>query len=174
MDSPLRVLFVCTANICRSAFAEVYASSDVSPASPGLQFRSAGTWGHPRHQIDPPMARQLEARGISPASFRSHRVTADDVAWADMVLTMAKSHREFLLEDYPKALTKIFMLGHFAERAVGADLRGRDLLADLARRRGGVHAAEDVRDPYGRGDEAAARAAARIVDLVDTTIVALG
>src|SRR4029079_17386657 len=119
MDSPLRVLFVCTANICRSAFAEVYASSDVSPASPGLQFRSAGTWGHPRHPIDPPMARQLEVRGLSPAafrrqrevrgvsrvSFRAHRVTADDVAWADVVLTMAKSHREFLLEDYPKALT---------------------------------------------------------------------
>ncbi len=94
------------------------------------------------------MARQLEERGISSASFRSHQVTADDVAWADVVLTMEKSHREFLLEDHPKALTKIFTLGHFADRVVGADLR----------------------DPYRRGE----LAAARIVDLVDTTIVALG
>ena len=174
MDSPLRVLFVCTANICRSAFAEVYASSDVSPASPGLEFRSAGTWGHPRHPIDPPMARQLDERGVSSASFRSHQVTPDDVAWADVVLTMEESHREFLLDDHPTALTKVFTLGHFVDRAAGADLRGHDLLADLARRRGGVHPGEDVRDPYGRGDEAAARAATRIADLVDTTIVALG
>ena len=174
MDSSLRVLFVCTANICRSAFAELYASSDVSPVSPGLEFRSAGTWGHPQQPIDPPMARQLEQRGVPAASFRSHQVTADDVAWADLVLTMEESHRGFLLDDHPTALTKVFTLGHFADRAVGDHLRGHDLLADLARRRGGVHAAEDVRDPYGRGDAAAARAAAQIVDLVDTTIAALG
>ena len=173
MDSPLRVLFVCTANICRSPFAEVYASSDVSPASPGLEFRSAGTWGQPGHPIDPPMARQLEERGVPSASFRSHQVTADDVAWADVVLTMEKRHREFLLEDHPRAVTKVFTLGHFADRATGADLRGHDLLADLARRRGGVHPAGDVQDPYCRGEAAAARAAARIVELVDTTIVAL-
>ncbi len=170
MDSPLRVLFVCTANICRSAFAEVYASSR---GSTGLEFRSAGTWGHPGEAMDPPMARRLEERGIVPTTFRSHAVTADDLAWADVVLTMEESHREFLLDDHPAALTKVFTLGHFVDRAAQSDLRGHELLADVARRRGSGHPDQDVRDPYGRGDTAAGRTADRLAGLVDAVIAAL-
>lgn len=171
MHTPIRVLFVCTANICRSAFAEVYATSR---GAADLEFRSAGTWGHPAEAIDPPMARRLAERGLDAASFRSHAVTADDLAWADVVLTMQESHREFLLDDHPAALTKVFTLGHFVDRAAESNLRGRDLLADLARHRGGVHPDQDVRDPYGRGDSAAGTTADRLVGLVDATIAALG
>jgi sulfate adenylyltransferase len=119
------------------------------------------------------MARQLTARMIATDGFRSHQVTAEDIEWADVVLTMEESHRMFLLDDHPTALTKMFTLGHFATRATG-DLHGSELLADLARHRGRALRSEDVRDPYSLGDEAAALAADRIAGLVDITITALG
>ena len=42
MSEPLRVLFVCTANICRSPFMEIYARS---LAGDGVVVSSAGTYG---------------------------------------------------------------------------------------------------------------------------------
>jgi sulfate adenylyltransferase len=126
--------------------------------------------------MDPPMVRQLVQRGIEPdPAFRSRQVTAEDVSAADLILTMEAAHRTFLLDDHASAVDRIFVLGQFAGQASRrADLDGLALVGDLARNRHASREADDVADPHGKGDAAAAVAAERIAALVDATLTALG
>ena len=167
---PLNVLFVCTANICRSPYMELLARHLAAPES-GLRFASAGTMGLREEPMDPTMAEQLRLRGASADGFRSRRATGTLLEQADLVLTAESSHRALLLEEHPGAFRRVFPLAQFAELADGlAGESGRDLVVAAARVGGPATPAHDIVDPYGRGREAAAASADRIDQLVSTVV----
>jgi len=167
----LRVLFVCTANICRSPFMELLARR---LAGPSLAVSSAGTHGFLEHPMDATMATTLSERGVAPDAFASRRLTAGLIDASDVVLTAESSHRQFVLDEYPTAFRKVFTLGQFAEAVVrNPELAGRDLVVAAGARRPPSIPAHDVPDPYGRGRDAAAAAAAQIEDLLGSIIPAL-
>lgn len=159
MDEPTRVLFVCTANICRSPYLELRARQLLG-ADSGVEVSSAGTHGFDGEPVSDTMGAEFARWGTDTSSFRSRAATGDLVDEADLVLTAEADHRARLLEDRPEAFRKIFTLGQFVESArAEPSLRGRSLVAALAA--GGVPAIpeHDIEDPYGRGPEHAARAA---------------
>lgn len=165
---PLRVLFVCTANICRSAWLEQAARA---MDTHGIEFSSAGTHGFDAHPMDAVMSSTLEA---ADEGFRSRRLTREIVEQADLVLTAESSHRAFILEEHPQALRKVFTLGQFA-RAVQAnpDLRGRELLAAAGERRTAPVPEDDIDDPYRRGNVAAGVAAGKMSTMLSVIVAAL-
>lgn len=162
MTDPLKVLFVCTANICRSAYAHVRAESLLGDAS--VVVTSAGTWGFDASPMDAEMAAQAVARGTDPSAFRSQRITPALVRDADLILTMAREHRAFILEDWPGAVKRTYTLGQFAAAldAVDPTLRGAELIPAVRATRVAASEATDVKDPYRRGTEAAQACAATI------------
>jgi protein-tyrosine phosphatase len=95
--APLRILFVCMGNICRSPTAEGVFRAQVAAA--GLSERiltdSAGTHGY--HIGDPPDPRSIKAaaaRGVDISDLRARMVRADDFQRFDLVLAMdAQNHR---------------------------------------------------------------------------------
>lgn len=76
MDTPLRILFICSRNQWRSPTAEA-----VFRDRPGMQVRSAGT--EPSARI---------------------RVTAKTLQWADRIFVMEKRHRQRLQENFPEEM----------------------------------------------------------------------
>lgn len=164
-----RVLFVCTANICRSAYAELRTAHQ---GVAGLEVGSAGTHGWADAPMDPPMARQLEARGVDASAFRSRRLTRALVDEADVVLTATAAHRTFVLQERPAAVGRTFSLGQLAAAldSVADDLTGRDLLVAARRARATAVSDDDVADPYGRGPAAAAAAAQHLDALLDRVL----
>ncbi|WP_309136259.1 adenylyl-sulfate kinase [Nocardioides campestrisoli] len=168
---PLKVLFVCTANICRSAFAEVTARHLAGDGA-DLEFISAGTHGHDREPLDVEMTAVLSP-GVEPGEFASRPLTAELVEQADVVLTAETRHRTFVLEEHPQAFRKVFTLGQFAAAAGESALTGRALLDELGRRRSAPDPALDVADPYRRGREAARAAADQITGHLEVVIPAL-
>ena len=159
------VLFVCTANICRSAYAELVTAARVDGR---LEVASAGTHGWADHPVDEEMAVQLIARGVDPSGFRSRPLTRALVDEADVVLTAEAAHRTFVLQERPTALRRTFSLGQFASALdeVPPGLAGPDLLAAVRRARPTAGPGQDVLDPYRRGPEAASLAAEHIDDLL--------
>ncbi|TRY16462.1 low molecular weight phosphatase family protein, partial [Tessaracoccus rhinocerotis] len=75
------MLFVCTANICRSAYADVVARS---AGVPGVEFSSAGTRALVDQAIDPPRAANVRAG--DPTAHRARQLTRDLVSEADLIL----------------------------------------------------------------------------------------
>lgn len=96
----IRVLFVCTGNICRSPTAEGVLRHRI--ACRGLEARiaadSAGTTA--AHQGEGPDPRSIEAakrRGVDLTGLRARRVCAGDFMDFDFILAMDNSHYDALL-----------------------------------------------------------------------------
>lgn len=81
--------------------------------APDFEVRSVGvsaTDGAPasRHAHE-----VLAERGMDLQGHRSRTVSASDLEWADVVLTMTESHRSALLRRHPEVAAKVFPLRSF-------------------------------------------------------------
>jgi protein-tyrosine phosphatase len=128
----LRILMVCTGNICRSPTAEGVLRHKLTQAgmAGAVQVGSAGTQGyHTAEPPDPRAVRAAAARGYDLARLRARPLRPDDFQRFDVLLAMDKGHLEWLHKRRPPAAGAI-QLG---------------LLMTLALRRRDV---VEVPDPY--------------------------
>jgi protein-tyrosine-phosphatase len=170
MPEPLRVLFVCTANICRSPVMELIARDLAGdPETSGVEFRSAGTHGFDSQPVNPDMAGTLTV-GLGD-DFRSRALTKKILEEADLVLTAESTHRQHILDDHPQLHRKVFTLGQFeATIAELPGLSGRELVEAAGRRRTRSTPAHDVADPYRRGTAAAEEATGTITAMLSAVV----
>lgn len=104
-----RVLFLCMGNICRSAFAATAAA----PRLPGVVVESGGFY---RNGGRPTPAHVVEAaakRGVDLSSWSSRRLTAEQVAGADLIVAMDLANLERLQREFPEAMPRATLLGLF-------------------------------------------------------------
>jgi len=138
----LKLLFVCTGNICRSPTVEGVFAAQVKRA--GLADRvgvdSAGTHGY--HIGDPPDRRSQAAakrRGYDLSPLRARKLVADDFAAFDYLLAMDREHLDIMRRMAGKSLGKVALFLDFAEGLAGAevpdpyygDTKGFDHVLDL-------------------------------------------
>lgn len=122
----VKVLFVCTGNICRSPTAEGVARSVAARmgVADRFEFDSAGTHDyHAGEGPDPRTAAAARRRGYDLASLRARQVTAHDFVHYDYVLAMAGEHLEWLQRVCPRPhLQKLGLLLEFSGRLDQADV----------------------------------------------------
>jgi sulfate adenylyltransferase len=171
VEDPIRVLFVCTANICRSPYLELRARQLLGPDS-GVEVSSAGTHGFDAEPVSDTMEAEFARFGTETTAFRSRLVSGELIDDADLVLTAEAVHRARLLEERPAAFRKIFTLGQFVASAQELDpsLRGRELLAALSNRRAPASPDHDIADPYRRGPQEARRAGVTMEAMLEVLV----
>lgn len=174
--SRLRIHFVCTANICRSAYAGLRAPTIFNPRD--FTATSSGLRARPGQPVDQAMAAELQRRGVDPAGHLSRRTEVSDIHDADLVLTMASWHRTTILENWPDAVSRVFTLPQFVASARTPDPRrllisdaatdpaSKAIIASAYRHRVSPGTVGDVADPYGKGPQAAAACAATLDQLL--------
>ena len=98
------VLFVCTANICRSPMAEALMKARHPAAFSEVQ--SAGVHAGPRGEpIDARAAAALTRVDAAPnKKFRSRRVQPSDFAHFDLIVAMEAAHLDALRQQCPPEL----------------------------------------------------------------------
>ncbi|MBD7984646.1 low molecular weight protein arginine phosphatase [Sporosarcina sp. Sa2YVA2] len=114
----MNIYFICTGNTCRSPMAEAILRSKQIE---GVDVRSAGV-----HAVDglPISANALTLieQSDMPYTPVSTAVTAERLAWADLILTMTSSHKRLLLHSFPSVAEKTFTLKEYTLPAVGGDV----------------------------------------------------
>lgn len=116
------VVFICTANICRSPVAEGLLRNRLQQQGrAGWRVSSAGTWaqlkrGAARHSID-----LMAEKGIDIRDHQAQEVNAALLQEADLLLCMEPGHAEALRAEFPQASHKIYLLSEMDNRRYGID-----------------------------------------------------
>lgn len=114
----MKVLFICTGNMCRSPAAELLLRH--YGAAAGFQARSRGTGVQPHFGLHKKMAALLKADGVADLAHKGSLVTEPDVDWADLILVMEEGHADALAEQFPQSMRKTQRLLDYA--GPGGDL----------------------------------------------------
>lgn len=116
------VLFVCTANICRSPVAEALFRAHLQKMLPeewaGWRVESAGTWASDGEAISPNSKQVLARRGIAADQHRSKTVNAALLESFDLVLTMEAGHKESILVEFPWMAPRVYLLSEMSGSTV--------------------------------------------------------
>jgi protein-tyrosine-phosphatase len=104
------ILFVCSANICRSPMAEGLFGALVKDEPLKWQIGSAGVYAEPGLPAAPNTLQVLRKRGIDLPNHRSKPVSADLLAQYSLILTMEKGQKEALQVAFPTCASKIWLV----------------------------------------------------------------
>jgi protein-tyrosine phosphatase len=154
----IRILLLCTANICRSPIAAAFLGRELEELGVDADVVSAGRLpgGRP---TTPENLEVMRHYGVDLTAHRSQRATPELVRDADLILGMAREHVRDAIGLAPDAIGRTFTLKELARRgrAIGArpDHQPlRDWLASAAAARPlpellGSSEDDDVEDPMG-------------------------
>src|SRR5687768_11436082 len=89
----MKVVFVCTGNICRSPMAEALLrhTLDVRGCN-SVEVSSVGTWAYGGNPAMPEAVETLRAMGIDLSEHRSRDVDQAELAAADVIVVMTSVH----------------------------------------------------------------------------------
>jgi protein-tyrosine phosphatase len=185
---PVRVLFVCTGNICRSPMGQAMLTSRLREAlgeetDRVVEVTSAGTYGLVGHPIEPDAVTALDELGIVADEFAARELAKDILDGSDLVLTATREHRAAAVSMLPRGSRRTFTIREFARLVAAVDLadvtgddavtRATALVDAAAAQRGYVRPEspndDDVADPYRRRIDAF-RVAAREIDVATRVI----
>src|SRR5688500_1096387 len=104
--------------MCRSPIAErllrVRLRERLGPAADQVAVASAGTGALEGQPMDPVEAETMRSLFGSDDGFAAHRLTADQVRTADLVLTATREHRAATVRLAPQASRRSFTLREFS------------------------------------------------------------
>lgn len=178
------IVFVCTANLCRSPMAEHLMRERLRVRNVGWTISSVGTHARPGTSLDPNARSVLRRRG-APASrnWASRVMSAKVLQSADLVLAVTHAHLGWVMTLAPSMSRRSFVMGQFAtllDNATGSAATPQDLieLATQARARMQPYdpARDDLADPIGGSERVFEQCADRIETMLSsiTRLVAPG
>lgn len=143
----VRILFVCTGNLCRSPMAEYLTRELARRRGIEVEVKSAGVWAVQGEPATEETIAVLQELGIDAKPHRSQPLDWDLLEWADLVLTMEEWQKRQIVAKAPEVKDKVFTLPEF----VGEE--------------------GDVPDPYGTARHAYRQIRDRIQRLVEKMLV---
>ena len=112
-----RILFVCTANLCRSPLAAALFSKKLwdEGTSAGWIVESAGTWAAPGQGLPADVRRAARVLRLDLTHHRTRRVDSELLACFDLILVMERGHKEALQVEFPFVRQKVHLLSEVAD-----------------------------------------------------------
>ena len=146
----MRILFVCTGNICRSAMAHHYMQKRLKDLKINDKYivESAGTSAYTGDRATDFAIEVMKKYNTDLTNHRATYIEESEIKEADLVICMAMAHKKRVLGRYPELKDKVYTLKEY----IGED----EYL--------------DIDDPWGFGINVYSSCAEEIVYYVDKLI----
>lgn len=117
------VLFVCTANICRSPiavglFRKILEEKRIEGE---WQVESAGTWGLDGEPAAAKSLAVMENKGIDISDHRARSVDRDLLESFDLILTMERGQKESMQMEFSQSAERIYLLSEMVDQIHDVD-----------------------------------------------------
>lgn len=126
----MKIMFICTGNICRSAMAEGMMKKLAKDNNLDLEICSCGIYAE---DGDYATYNAIEASKYYDVDIKNHRATNirnSKIKEMDIILCATESHKQSVLYMYPELKGKVFTMKEYAK----LDKNGQDM---------------DIKDPWG-------------------------
>jgi protein-tyrosine phosphatase len=113
----MKILFVCTANICRSVIAEGILKKLLanSTGSHTIVVTSAGIDALEDYTPDRTTNEICTKRGVHIGSHKARQLTKAMLKETDIILCMEKIHKQRILSAFPKFIKNVFLLKEYLQ-----------------------------------------------------------
>ncbi len=117
------ILFICTANQCRSPMAEVIGRDKLTRSYPDAHWQvgSAGVRAVDGYPATPHSATVAGRHGFDLSRHSSRALTPALVAATDLLVTMEAAHKQAILRAYPASAGRVFTLAELVGESADVD-----------------------------------------------------
>ena len=126
----MRIMFICTGNICRSAMAEGMMKKLIEEKNIDAQIFSCGIYAETGDYATYNAIEAVKDYEVDISSHRATNIRDSKIKEMDLILCATVSHKQSVLYLYPELTWKIYTMKEHA----GIDKDGQDL---------------DIKDPWG-------------------------
>lgn len=110
----MKMMFICTGNICRSAMAHWLMKKKVEEKNlQGIEIYSSGIFAMPGDVSTEEATKVMEEYGVNLKKHRATLTRNSNIQEMDIILCMTNSHKQSLIQMYPNLKDKIFTLKEY-------------------------------------------------------------
>jgi len=119
-DRKKKILLVCRGNTCRSPMAEAFLKKFLGGEE--VEVKSAGLSALEGMEASRWAKEVMQEKGFDITHHRARNISEKDVEEADLILTMSLSQKKELLERFPSAEGKTFLITEIAFPEISKDI----------------------------------------------------
>lgn len=109
----MKIMFICTGNICRSAMAEGLLKKKIFDNKLNIEVCSSGLYASIGDAPTYEARRTMEEYGVDISKHRATNTKYSNVKEMDLILCATSSHKKTLLSWYPKLEGKVFTMKEY-------------------------------------------------------------
>ena len=127
----MKIMFICTGNICRSAMAHKLLEKKLEQNNRSdVEVFSCGTFANPKEKSTYSALEVMKEYEVDLSSHQATNIFKSPIQDMDLILCATTSHKYFVLQQYPDLEGKVFTMKEY----VHFDESGKDI---------------DISDPWG-------------------------
>ena len=147
----MKIMFICTGNVCRSAMAEWYMKKRIKEEKLDIEVYSSGIYGEEGSGASYSAIEVMKEYGVNMDEHVATATAKSNIKNMDLILCATNSHKQILIQMYPELKEKIFTIKEYAYN---------DKIEN-----------KDISDPWGYDITVYRHCAKELVDAIDKIIL---
>ncbi len=111
----MKIMFVCTGNICRSAMAEVMLRKMAEEEGKNIEIYSCGTTAYTGDTSTEEAIQVMKENQINLEKHRATNIKESKIEEMDVILCATTAHKKIVINQYPELKEKVYTIKEYAE-----------------------------------------------------------